>query len=72
MSIFSEKHNLVGLAVTEILGFRRTDIVLLCNINVCRTYVDIMTGENYHQFSLLTWNSFNGQFFHPVGGEGTR
>ena len=26
-------------------------------------------GKNYRQFSFLTWNSFIGQFFHPVGGD---
>ena len=33
-------------------------------------YMDISTGENFRQFSLLTWNSFFGQFVHSVGGEG--
>ena len=33
--------------------------------NGYRIYVDIMTREK-----LLTWNSFIGQFVHPVGGEG--
>ena len=32
----------------------------------CKIYVDIMTGENYRQFSLLTRNSFIGQFVHPI------
>ena len=27
-------------------------------------------GKNCRQFSLLTGNSFIGQFVHPVGGEG--
>ena len=27
-------------------------------------------GENCHIFRLLTWNSFIGQFVHPVGGVG--
>ena len=31
--------------------------------------MDIMTGKNCRQFSLLTWNSFIGQFVHPVGGD---
>ena len=31
-------------------------------------YVDIMTGENF-QLMLLTWNSLNGQFVHPVRGD---
>ena len=26
--------------------------------NGCTIYVDIMTGENYLQFNLITWNSF--------------
>ena len=34
--------------------------------------VDIMTGEHCHQFRLLTWNSFIGQFVHPVEGEEMR
>ena len=29
-----------------------------------------MIGVNHRQFSLLTWTSLIGQFFHPVGGEG--
>ena len=28
-----------------------------------------MKGLNCRQFSLLTWNSFIGQFVYPVGGE---
>ena len=28
------------------------------HINGCTIYVDIMTGENYLQFNLITWNSF--------------
>ena len=27
--------------------------------------------NNFHQFSLLTWNSFLGQLFQPIGGEGS-
>ena len=27
-------------------------------------------GKNCRQFSLLIWNSFIGQFVHPVRGEG--
>ena len=27
-----------------------------------------MTGEKCRHFSLLTWNSFIGQFVHPEGG----
>ena len=27
-------------------------------------------GKNFYQFRLLTWTSFVGQFYHPVGGEG--
>ena len=37
--------------------------------NGCKIYVDNMTGKNC-QFSLLTWDSFIGQFVHPVGGKG--
>ena len=34
-------------------------------------YVDIMTGrQNCRQFKLIIGNSFIGQFFHPVEGEG--
>ena len=36
------------------------------NINGCRIYVDIMTGQNCRQFRLLTWTSFIGQ---PIGME---
>ena len=36
--------------------------------NGYRIYVNIMTGENWRQFRLLT--SFIGQFVHTVGGEG--
>ena len=32
------------------------------NDKECRIYVDIITGKNCRQFSLLTWNSFIGQF----------
>ena len=28
-----------------------------------------MIGVYHRQFSLLTWTSLIGQFFHPVGGE---
>ena len=27
-----------------------------------------MTGKNCHQFSLVTWNSFIGQFVNPIEG----
>ena len=36
----------------------------------CRIYVDIMTGEHFCQFILLTWNAIIGQFVNPEGGEG--
>ena len=26
-------------------------------------------GKNCRQFSMLTWNSFTGQFVHPGGGD---
>ena len=39
---------------------------ILLKINVRRIYIDIMKGKNCCQFSLLTWNSFMGQFVHPV------
>ena len=28
------------------------------------------SGKNFHQFSLLTWTSFIGQFDYPVGRGG--
>ena len=31
-------------------------------VDVRRIYVDIFTGENCRQFSLLKWTSFIGQF----------
>ena len=31
--------------------------------------MDIMTGKNCRQLSLLTSNSLIGQFVHPVGGK---
>ena len=34
--------------------------------------LDIMTGENCRQFSLLTRKTFIGQFVHPVGGDGVK
>ena len=33
-------------------------------------YVDILTGENCRQFSLIIWTPFIGQFVHPVGMKG--
>ena len=45
---------------------------LLYFSNGCRINVNIMTGENFRQFSLLTLNSFIGQYVYPVGGEGNR
>ena len=38
--------------------------------NGYRIYVDIMTGENCRQFTLLTFIYLIGQFFHPVGVDG--
>ena len=38
----------------------------------CRIHVDIMTGEYFRQFILLTWNAFIGQFIYSVGGKETR
>ena len=38
--------------------------------NGFRIYIDIMTGKKWRQFSLLTGNSFVGQFVHPVGRDG--
>ncbi len=31
-----------------------------------RIYLDIMTGENYRKFRLLTWNSFIGHLVNPA------
>ena len=42
------------------------------NNNGYMIYVDLLTGENCRQFSLLIWTSFVGQFVHPVEGEGMR
>ena len=46
------------------------ELKLHLSTNGRRISLDIMTGKNCHQFSLLTLNSFIGQFVHPVGGEG--
>ena len=47
-------------------------ISALLSNNGCRIYVDIMAGKNCPKFSMLTWNSFFGQFVHPVGVVGNR
>ena len=39
-----------------------TEIYITMYIHIIQ--VDIMTGKNLHQFWLLTWNSFIGQFIH--------
>ena len=33
-------------------------------------YMDIMTGERFLQFTLLTWTSFISQIVNPVEREG--
>ena len=33
-------------------------------------YMDIMTGERFLQFTLLTWTSFISQIVHPIEREG--
>ena len=35
--------------------------------NGCSKFLNIMTEKFFYQFSLLTWNSFIGQFVVPVG-----
>ena len=56
---------------TELQNYKVTQIVSCVYFyNGCRINMDIMTGENCRQFSLLTWNSFIGQFVHPVRGKG--
>ena len=46
------------------------NIMDVTNINGCRIYVDITTGKNCRQFTLLTWNSLIGQFVRQGEGMG--
>ncbi len=48
--------------------YRQTHILLFYYKDIGYTWI-YGQGEIYHQFRLLIWTEFTGQFVHPVGGE---
>ena len=59
----------------KLLGIVQLGVYITINCNMytnngCGIYMDIKTGENCRQFSLLPWNLFTGQFVHLVVRKG--
>ena len=59
---------IVNYATLRVVSFSNIANFLYKYKNGCIMYMDIMTGKKLSS----TWNSLNGQFVHPEGGDGVK